>query len=149
MQICAYANFCHITVSMPMEPNTQFSTQQCPSTLNQSKQMQGVPYSEAVGSVLWPVVVSRPDSVYVIGILAQFIQNPGSALLGDALLRPTSPPIFLHHLCIFLLIVASPRWSALAVGFCFSGYYHYTSAGIVVITAKTKSNTRSSDTGVR
>ena len=27
------------------------------------------------------------------------------------------------------------------VGFCFSGYYHYTSAGIVVITAKTKSNT--------
>jgi len=26
------------------------------------------------------------------------------------------------------------------VGFCFSGYYHYTSAGIVVITAKTKSN---------
>jgi len=25
-------------------------------------------------------------------------------------------------------------------GFCFSGYYHYTSAGIVVITAKTKYN---------
>jgi len=35
------------------------------------------------------------------------------SLLVDALLRPTSPPIFLHHLCIFLLIVASPRWSAL------------------------------------
>ena len=26
------------------------------------------------------------------------------------------------------------------VGFCFSGYNHYTSLGIVVITAKTKSN---------
>ena len=26
------------------------------------------------------------------------------------------------------------------VGFCFSSYYHYTSAGIVVITAKKKSN---------
>jgi len=36
-------------------------------------------------------------------------------MLGDAPLRPTFPPIFLCHLCIFLLIVASPRRSALAV----------------------------------
>ena len=35
-------------------------------------------------------------------------------LLGDAPHRPMSPPIFLRHLCIFLLIVASPRQSALA-----------------------------------
>jgi len=35
-------------------------------------------------------------------------------MLGDAPLHPMFPPIFLHHLCIFLLIVASPRWSALA-----------------------------------
>jgi len=35
-------------------------------------------------------------------------------MLGDAPHRPTSPPIFLHRLCIFLLIVASPRQSALA-----------------------------------
>ena len=35
-------------------------------------------------------------------------------LLGDAPRPPMFPPIFLRHLCIFLLIVASPRWSALA-----------------------------------
>jgi len=35
-------------------------------------------------------------------------------LLGDAPHCPTSPLIFLCHLCIFLLIVASPRRSALA-----------------------------------
>jgi len=34
-------------------------------------------------------------------------------LLGDAPLRPTFPLIFLCHLCIFLLIIASPRQSAL------------------------------------
>ena len=34
-------------------------------------------------------------------------------VLGDAPLRPMFPPIFLHHLCILLLIVASPRRSAL------------------------------------
>jgi len=38
----------------------------------------------------------------------------GDHLLGDAPHHPTSPPIFLRHLCIFLLIVASPRQKALA-----------------------------------
>jgi len=38
----------------------------------------------------------------------------GKEVLGDAPHRPMSPPIFLRHLCIFLLIIASPRQSALA-----------------------------------
>ena len=62
-----------------MEPGAQFSIDQCPSSLNQSARMHGVPYSEAVGSVLWPVVVSRPDAAYAVGVLSQFIQNPGPA----------------------------------------------------------------------
>ena len=66
-------------VSMPMEPNAQFSTQQSPSTLNQTAQMQKLPYSKAIGSVLWLVVVSRPDAAFAVGILSQFIQNPGPA----------------------------------------------------------------------
>jgi hypothetical protein len=37
--------------------------------------MHGVPYTEAISSVLWPVVVSRPDAAYTVGILSQFIQN--------------------------------------------------------------------------
>ena len=36
-----------------------------------------------------------------------------SLMLGDAPLHPMFPPIFLCHLCTFLLIVASPRRSAL------------------------------------
>ena len=65
-------------VSTPMEPNAQFTTQQSPSTLNQTARMQGVPYSEAIGSILWPAVVSHPDVAYAVGILSQFIQNPGT-----------------------------------------------------------------------
>ena len=43
------------------------------------------------------------------------LKNSGNQqLLGDAPHRPMSPPIFLRHLCIFLLIVTSPRQSALA-----------------------------------
>ena len=62
-----------------MVANVQFSLDQCPSTTNQLAWMKDVPYSEAVGSVLWAVVVSRPDAAYAVGILAQFIQNPGLA----------------------------------------------------------------------
>ena len=67
------------SVSTPMDPGVHFSVDQCPSTLNQSSKMRGVPYSEAIGSVLWPVVVSRPDAAFAVGVLSQFIQNPGPA----------------------------------------------------------------------
>ena len=38
-----------------------------------------MPYTEAISSVLWPVVVSQPDAAYVVGVLSQFMQNPGPA----------------------------------------------------------------------
>ena len=63
----------------PMEQNAQFSTQQCPATLNQMAHIKGIPYTEAIGLTLWPTVVSRPDMAFAVGILSQFIQNPGLA----------------------------------------------------------------------
>jgi len=66
-------------ISTPMETGAQFSTNQSPSTPNQLAKMKGVPYAEAIGSVLWPVVVSRPDAAYAVGVLSQFIQIPGQA----------------------------------------------------------------------
>ena len=66
-------------VGTPMESGTQYSIAQSPSTPNQAAKMKGIPYNEAIGSVLWPAVVSRPDVAYAVGILSQFIQNPGPA----------------------------------------------------------------------
>ena len=66
-------------VQMPIEPGTQYSVKQCPTTPNQVAKMKGIPYSEAIGSILWPVVVSRPNITYATGILSQFIQNLGYA----------------------------------------------------------------------
>ena len=62
-----------------MDPGAQFLVEQLPSSLNQTAGMCGVPYNEAIGSMLWPAVVSRPDIAYAVGILSQFIQNPGQA----------------------------------------------------------------------
>ena len=39
-------------VSMPMEPGVQFSVDQCPLSTNQVARMRGVPYIQAIGSVL-------------------------------------------------------------------------------------------------
>ena len=66
-------------VATPMDPNVQFSIQQCPSSLNQAACMDGVPYSKAIGLILWAAVVSQPDTAYAVGVVSQFIQNPGQA----------------------------------------------------------------------
>jgi hypothetical protein len=64
-------------VSTPMEPNVQFSEEQCPATLMQEAHMRGVLYAKVIGSILWPTVVSRPDTAFAVKILLQYIQNPG------------------------------------------------------------------------
>ena len=46
---------------------------------NQEACMCGVPYAAAIGSVLWPMVVSHPDTAFAVGMLSQYIQNPGPA----------------------------------------------------------------------
>jgi len=64
-------------VTTLMDTNAQYSIEQCPTTPNQLARMTGVPFSEAIGSVLWPAVVSQPDIVFGVGVLSQFVQNPG------------------------------------------------------------------------
>ena len=52
-------------VSTPMDLGSQFSINQCPSSLNQAAKIKGVPYSEAIGSMLWPVIVSQIGRAHV------------------------------------------------------------------------------------
>jgi Reverse transcriptase (RNA-dependent DNA polymerase) len=53
-------------VYTPIDPHTQYSVKQCPSTINQAARMKGIPYCEAIGSILWPTVVLRPDTAYAV-----------------------------------------------------------------------------------
>ena len=66
-------------VATPMVTGTTLSTANSPSTPMQVMCMCGIPYAEAISSVLWPVVVSQPDAAFVVSILSQFVQNPGPA----------------------------------------------------------------------
>ena len=38
-----------------------------------------VPYGNMIGHVLWPIMISRPNTVFATGILSQIILNPGLA----------------------------------------------------------------------
>ena len=66
-------------VATPMVTGATFSTSDSPSTQMQVARMCRIPYAEAISSVLWPVVVSRPDVAFAVSTLLQFIQNPGPA----------------------------------------------------------------------
>ena len=62
---------------MPMDPNIRYSKNQCPQTLEQAAEMRHIPYREAVGSLLYLAVATRPDIAFPIGILSQYVDNPG------------------------------------------------------------------------
>jgi hypothetical protein len=64
-------------VYTPMEVGAEYSKKQCPISPRQVVEMRDIPYAEGIGSALWPITVSRPDCGAPIGILSQFIQNPG------------------------------------------------------------------------
>ena len=66
-------------IYVPMLPGEVLSRDQSPFTLTQYAEMKNVPYAEAIGHVLWPVMIARPDALCATGILAQFVQNPGLA----------------------------------------------------------------------
>jgi hypothetical protein len=66
-------------INLPMLPGEILTCDQSPFTPAQYSEMKNVPYAEAIGHVLWPVMISRPDALCAVGILAQFVQNPGLA----------------------------------------------------------------------
>jgi len=67
------------SIYLPMLPGEILTKDQSPSTPSQHFQMRNVPYAEGIGHVLWPVMITRPDALCAVGILAQFVQNPGPA----------------------------------------------------------------------
>src|ERR1700759_3261525 len=66
-------------IYVPMLPGEVLSRDQSPFMLTQYAEMKNVPYAEAIGHVLWPVMIARPDALCTTGILTQFVQNPGLA----------------------------------------------------------------------
>ena len=61
----------------PMDPSIRFSKEQCPQTPEEVADMCKVPYREAIGSLNYCAVATRPDIAFPVSLLAQFMENPG------------------------------------------------------------------------
>ena len=66
-------------LSIPMDPNVAFSKDQCPTTPDDIARMRRVPYREAIGSLMYASVGTRPDISFAVSTLSQFLDNPGQA----------------------------------------------------------------------
>ncbi|KAL7278120.1 hypothetical protein ACG7TL_008091 [Trametes sanguinea] len=66
-------------VGTPMDPGLRLSADMGPSTPSAAREMQDVPYGQAVGSLFYLAVATRPDIARTVGNLARFSKNPGMA----------------------------------------------------------------------
>ena len=61
-----------------MEPHIKLTNTQSPSTSAEYAAMQHIPYREAVGSLMYAVLGTRPDISYAISTVSRFCSNPGT-----------------------------------------------------------------------
>ena len=66
-------------VSTPMDPGVRLSADMAPTSPSDIRDMQDIPYSQAVGSLFYLAVATRPDIARTVGNLARFSQHPGMA----------------------------------------------------------------------
>ena len=64
-------------VSTPLAPHFKISASQCPKTEEEREYMSKVPYSNAVGSLIYAMVCTRPDISHAVGIVSRYMHNLG------------------------------------------------------------------------
>jgi hypothetical protein len=66
-------------VASPGEPSVKLTKEFCPKTQEEIEGMKTVPYRQAIGSLMFAAVCSRPDILFEVCKCAQFCENPGKA----------------------------------------------------------------------
>ena len=66
-------------IDTPVERNTSLSKSMVPKNDEERGRMARVPYSSAVGSLMYAMLCTRPDICYAVGLVSRFQSNPGVA----------------------------------------------------------------------
>jgi len=64
-------------LSIPIDPSVPLLKSQSSSKLEDIMKMKNVPYREAVGSLMYAAMGTRPDIAFATSTVAQFSENPG------------------------------------------------------------------------
>lgn len=65
------------TMSTPLDGNVKLSKQMQPKTEQEKSEMETIPYSSLVGSLMYLAVSTRPDIAHAVSALSQYTTNPG------------------------------------------------------------------------
>ncbi len=60
-----------------MDPNVRLTSAQSPKSTEDFARMRNIPYHEAVGSLMYASLGTRPDITYAVQTLSRFSTNPG------------------------------------------------------------------------
>ena len=64
-------------VSTPLASHFKLTKEMCPKTQEEIDYMSKVPYSLAVGSLMYAMVCTRPDIAHVVGVVSRYMNDPG------------------------------------------------------------------------
>lgn len=64
-------------VSVPLASHFKLNYEQCPSMNEEKLSMKNIPYSSAVGSLMYAMVCTRPDIAHAVGMVSRYLSNPG------------------------------------------------------------------------
>ena len=64
-------------VTTPLAAHFRLSSALCPKSDEEVDYMSRVPYSSAVGSLMYAMVWSRPDLAYAISAVSRYMEKPG------------------------------------------------------------------------
>ncbi|KAL0409122.1 UNVERIFIED_CONTAM: Retrovirus-related Pol polyprotein from transposon TNT 1-94 [Sesamum radiatum] len=63
--------------SVPLAAHFQLCKNQSPKSETEKERMKNIPYSNAIGSVMYLMVSTRPDIAYAVSCLSRFMSNAG------------------------------------------------------------------------
>ena len=62
---------------LPFKHGLEFSKEQCPKTQEEKSRIEGIPYTSAVGSLMYAMLCTRLDICFAVGIVSRYQSNPG------------------------------------------------------------------------
>ena len=64
-------------VQTPLASHFRLNSSQCPSTDEEKQEMMSVPYANAVGCLMYAMVLTRPDIAHDVSVISKYMASPG------------------------------------------------------------------------
>ena len=66
-------------VNTPLGSHFKLCRKDFPHTEQEKEEMSSIPYSSAIGSLMYAMVSTRPDIAHVVSVVSRYLSNPGKS----------------------------------------------------------------------